>query len=413
LTQLTCPICKTPIQTTSTTCRTCGAIISIPQKENKQAIRDHTYIHTDTDLLETQTKSHNKQTNTTTRTALVILTTVIITFIALLNKNPDHKAETIPTPTPTTNQSLSTSTADPTEPPTPLQAPTITPTQTPCIQQVQPGDTLITLAEQCGHRDLNIIQVILDLNNISNPNQIQVNQTIIIPWPTPVSSGEQTETNTQPIRQDNQPQTLNLPTETLQPGITWHKVLKDENIIAVAIQYGATLRILSELNPEVTFSQCDFGLGSGGPNCIVQLYEGQSIRVPAPTATPTIQPTPSGSETPTPTATPTFNVPSPLTPAQATFFNQDAIITLRWVSTGTLDENQTYQITVTNLDADKIYTATTNDLFFIIPPEWQHQTAEPHKYTWTVAIINNTNPANSLFETQPQQFTWQGRGDNQ
>ncbi|MBA3868713.1 MAG: hypothetical protein H0X30_06140 [Anaerolineae bacterium] len=91
------------------------------------------------------------------------------------------------------------------------------------------------------------------------------------------------------------------PTATLPSGITLHTVTGDENIVSIAFEYGTTIRILSELNPEIVFSQCDFGVGSGGSECTVLLYPGQQIRVPAPT--PAIpSPADQASSTPTPTA---------------------------------------------------------------------------------------------------------------
>jgi hypothetical protein len=152
-----------------------------------------------------------------------------------------------------------------------------------------------------------------------------------------------------------------VPTATLQPGVAWHTVIKDENIIMIAVEYGATLRVLSELNPEITFSQCDFGLGTGGENCVVQLYEGQQVRVPAPTPTPTIQPSPNGNETPTPTATATFNAPTALSPSDRAFFTKDALVTLRWVATGSLGPGQAYLVRVIDETANKSYEATSQD----------------------------------------------------
>jgi hypothetical protein len=202
------------------------------------------------------------------------------------------------------------------------------------------------------------------------------------------------------------------PTETLLPGITWHEVQPDENILIIAYNYGADLKVLSELNPEITFSQCDFGSGSGGPNCIVQLYIGQQIRVPAPTPTPTLSVTPSGSETPTPSATPTFNAPSPLNPTDRAFFRKDEIITLRWVTSGSLGPGQSYLVRAEDQTANITYTATTRELYFIVPEEWHIQDGTRHDFVWTISVIDDNNPDNPYFITQPRLFTWQGQGES-
>ena len=125
--------------------------------------------------------------------------------------------------------------------------------------------------------------------------------------------------------------------------------------------------MLSQLNPEVTFSQCDYGNPAGGPECTVLIYAGQQIRVPAPTPTPTLSPTLSGSETATPTLTATFNAPSALSPADRALFMKNEFITLRWVASGTLSEGQTYRVRVEDMTAGKVYSADTTDLVFHSP----------------------------------------------
>jgi hypothetical protein len=200
-------------------------------------------------------------------------------------------------------------------------------------------------------------------------------------------------------------------TATLQAGVTWHQVIKDETIISIAITYGADIKILSELNPEVAFSQCDFGQFGGGPSCVVNLYEGQSIRVPAPTLTPTLSPTPSGSETATPTATATFNAPSALSPSNRALFRALQLVTLRWVASGTLGTNQVYRVEVEDLTSKVRYTADTTDLFFILPAEWQGRDGQRHEYHWSVSVIDVDNPEAPYFVTEPRMFTWESAAD--
>ncbi len=194
-------------------------------------------------------------------------------------------------------------------PPTPTytETPTIAPTQGPCVQQVQPNDSLIAIIARCGHREYkDLMQVVLDMNNLTDPNQIQVGKSVQVPWPTatidpnavptasPISGASSDVGGGTLVADSSVRDSAGVrvrPTETLQADVIWHTVTGQENITNIAIDYGATLRILSELNPEIAFSQCDFGIGSGGPGCTVLLYPGQQVRVPAPTVTPTIQPT--------------------------------------------------------------------------------------------------------------------------
>lgn len=434
--QATCPICNTPNQKINTACINCGAIIPISQAPDFNQTKQHinyTNRYGETDLFEATPRRRQKNFNLTTFIIILVITLTAIILITQPNATPTITTTELTGSANPNSLNFITNTHQPTlalatttpGPPTSSHTPTPTasPTQGPCTQQVQAGDSLIALAARCGHQSLDVIQVILELNDLTDPNQIQIGQTLQIPWPTATPSQELIEDATLDNNSDSQmtatpdqstrSSRLNPPTETLQPGVTWHRITKDESIITIAIQYGATLRILSELNPEVAFSQCDFGLGSGGPNCIVQIFEGQLIRVPAPTPTPTIQPTLSGSETPAPTATPTFNAPSALSPQPGALFSPDVIVTLRWTTTGTLSENQSYRVTVQNRVTGEIHTATTRELSFIIPALWQPQTNERQEYTWTIAVVDSADQNKPQFETEPRQFIWQGRRTNE
>jgi hypothetical protein len=166
---------------------------------------------------------------------------------------------------------------------------------------------------------------------------------------------------------------------------------------------------MSELNPQVTFSQCDFGKFGGGPQCVVQIYEGQLLRVPAPTPIPTLSPTPSGSETPTPTATATFNAPSALSPDNRMLFRRAEFVTLRWVASGSLAPGQTYRVRVEDLTTGVVYNGDTTDLFFIVPQEWQGRDSRRHEYAWSVSVIDINNPNQPSFTTETRTFTWEAQ----
>lgn len=441
-----CPICNTANHRNAAVCSTCGAklskveALSPEEADSKRKPLAYEYQHGETDLSEGTLRWRGGSYVLGGVALLVLLgcAGIILTLTLRVLGTSQLPAQNnlfmtataastdqflYETNTPKAVVTFITVTIGPPTP-TPTEIPTLTPTQGPCVQEVQPNDDLISILFRCGHRTIdNIMPLVLELNNLSDPSQLQLGQEIQVPWPTPTvdpnalpSATESADTgaagetvvvadtsggqSTGGIRQ--------RPTETLQPGVTWHKVQKDENIIQIAFNYGATLRILSELNPEVTFSQCDFGLGSGGANCIVQLYEGQLIRVPAPTPTPTIQPTASGSETATPTATATFNAPSAISPSERAFFRNDELVTLRWIATGSLTANQSYMVTVRDENAQITYTGLTQELFFIVPEEWHNHTDDRHDYTWKVSVIDNDRPESPYFTTEARLFTWQG-----
>ena len=321
-------------------------------------------------------------------------------------------------------------TPEPSSTPSPTPTATISPTPEPCIQKVAAGDDLITLAFRCGHRSLDVIDLILELNNLSDAGKIQIGQEIVIPWPTPTEdpnavatevSGntDSAETAMVAMADGNAPTETPMPfdpfgpspTWTLQPGVMWHQVEPGETIISIAVEYGANVEILSQLNPEITFSQCDFGLASGGGSCIVNLYQGQLMRVPAPTATPTLPPTPSGSETATPTATATFNAPSLLSPDDRAFFARDQLVTLRWIATGPLTAGQTYRVQVENLTTGAFHAIDSQELFTIVPVDWQGADNQRYEYRWTVSVIDINRPGEPTYTTEPRTFIWEGKGE--
>jgi LysM repeat protein len=297
------------------------------------------------------------------------------------------------------------------------------PPPTPCARVVQPGDTLYAIAIQCGYRDPSIIDIIVAENSLTSPDALVIGQEIIVPAPTSTADPASTPSDTSARSGALLPQGIELaalvslptlppaitPTATLQPGVMWHVVQPNETMISIALQYGANAEILSQLNPSVPFLQCDFKFDSGGPRCIVQLSIGQQIRVPAPTPTPTIPPTLSGSETPTPSATPTFNAPSAVSPGDRALFQADQLITLRWVTTGTLNAQSVYRVQVQDLTTGRSFTADTRELYFIVPADWQGRDQRRHEYEWFVSVIDSSSPDAPILTTQPRLFLWESR----
>ena len=440
-----CPICGTLAHEHAIECGVCGAELGnvVPvrhndeQEENKPGFD---FQFGETDLAENQLKWPGGTyifAGALVLAALICMGSIFVgatRFMAMFSQNsapagteatPISTADTFAPATNTTLPTLVFSTvtdAPPTHTPVATPAPTETPG--PCMQQVQTGDSLIGLVSRCGHRDLAVIDLVLELNNLDSPEALQAGQTLEIPWPTPTVTVDETDAEETASDDANDqassevmvevssasgaPDPFSRPTATLQPGVAWHTVTQGENIISVAVQYGADAKILSELNPEVTFSQCDFGQFGGGPSCVVLLYQGQRIRVPAPTLTPTLSPTPSGSETPTPTPTPTYNAPSVLSPGHRALFQRQELVTLRWVASGSLGAGQTYRVNVRNLTDDVNHKGDTTELFFVLPESWQGESGR-HEYEWTVSVTDVDNSDSLQFTTEPRNFFWEGR----
>jgi hypothetical protein len=329
---------------------------------------------------------------------------------------PVVSAGNVSPPPPTNTKPPTAPAAIPTLPlatvtPAPATA-TITPTQGPCEQRAGKGDTVYGMAARCGHKHLSIVEVIIHDNAMKDANSLQEGQLLIIPWPTPEGGGEDglgPEPGSAAAAGD-----APAGESTLPAGVGWYTVKLGDTAVAIAYNYRTTMKTLRDLNPEIQFLQCDFGMPSGGPSCNLRplLAEGQRLRVPAPTPTPSLSPTYTGSETATPTGTATFNAPFSQSPDDNMLYESSELPALRWVASGQLSSSQVYLVTVVNLTINQTYTATTHDLSFQLPGDWQPNDGRPHKFQWSVAVASlndQSTPIPSALTTETRTFTWHSR----
>jgi LysM repeat protein len=312
-------------------------------------------------------------------------------------------------------------------PPTPTE----TPTPGPCYQTAQQGDTVYGMAIRCGHIDMAVVDLILQMNNMKSAEQLQLGQTLEIPWPTPTPGSEPVEPSSSssdggtggggeaglPEVRYNEfgtPDALAKYEDiepTLRPGQAWHSVQAGDTIMGIAYAYDTTVETLSQINPEIPFLQCDFGERYGGQNCSVMLYEGQRVRVPVPIPTITATPTPAV-RTATPTPTATYNAPYLVAPEDGEHFSADQIVTLRWGGTGTLATNERYIVHVRDLDTGEEYVATVSDTSYILPGGWQPDDRNTHTLEWMIALGIVDAQFNVLSEdhiTDTRRFAWDSR----
>ena len=431
-----CPICETRNQRQAVLCSICGTSLAnvAPQSSAWPAEPTETtydFSFGESDLAE-------ESLNRAGRIMSVLLILLILAIVALVALHmltrraidsdsadaarlPTAKPPHIAGPTVTHGPPTATYTSSPI--PTPPPTDTVTPS--PCLRKVAPGDSLIAILARCGHQNLAILPTVMALNGISDETRIQIGQEIIVPLPSPTRvPGERetttVESDTDSASADSGADRLALLafdpfaptlTPTLLPGLIWHITRPNENMIVIALQYETNAKALSDLNPEIEFSLCDFGLPYGGPECTVPLQQGQRIRVPAPTPTITPIPTVSGSETPTPKPTATFNAPIAQSPPDGAFFATREQVTLRWVATGRLSSTDVYRVALNNTDTGASYDAQTSELFFIVPSEWGPNDENSHHYSWRVSVLNKITGGIS-HSSQARAFIWQGMGQS-
>jgi len=419
----TCPICKTANPVNASFCMTCGTSLGADGTDKLPTVakRDYEYQYGETDLMETALHPVGKRYLLGAfvfLVAMMILGVMIIIAPSLLQNAQQAITNLtgVQSPTPTVTfvrptVTVGPPTRTPTETVIPSNTPEPTPTREPCRQAVQAGDVLWDVVVRCGHFSDAVFAQVIEINNLRDAGTIFSGQVLEIPWPTPTLDPSiptiEPEANAETQNVSFDP--LFFPTPTLQQGIQFHQVMPNENIISIALFYRATVEILSQLNPEVTFSQCDFNLDLGGERCNVMVFQGQFIRVPAPTPTPTLSATPSGSETPTPTPTATFNAPVPQSPSNRALFRRNDLITLRWSPTGTLGADETYRVSVKNLTANITYSDYTVETVFVIPTDWQgtNDTLIRHEYEWIISVVKVDDVNRVGYSTAPLIFVWE------
>ncbi|MCY4539800.1 MAG: LysM domain-containing protein [Chloroflexi bacterium] len=428
-----CPICEARNHGNASTCSTCGTTIEDVEAqaladESQLAPRAYDYRHGETDLYE-------GALNVTARRlfagiAVVGIALLGVTVLAIVSDLSGREnvplGELSPSAAPTRPSFATVTPGFPSPVPSPTPLPTLvpseTPTPSPCIHRVAAGDSLISIIAGCGYRKLDILPTVKAINGIVDETRIQVGQEIVVPLPSATRDplSESVPQLNAAASVDDTPASEGLallsfdpfaPTETptILPGLTWHTVAAGDSMIAIAVQYDTDAKNLSDLNPEVAFALCDFSLPYGGGECIVELIEGQTLRVPAPTATITPVPTLSGSETPVPPATATVNAPFAVGPPDRAFFGASDQITLRWVATGTLAADEVFRVAFSEVGAVDRFTADTRDLFFILPRRWQADDDQRHTYIWQVSIVDQTTDA-SPQATGIRTLVWEGSG---
>lgn len=272
------------------------------------------------------------------------------------------------TPIPATVTFTPTWTPLPTETSPPTLTPTITPTPAPTdtprpprSHTVSSGETLIGISLLYRIAP----EAIAAANGFSPDTQVQLNQTLNIPWPTPTPPLEiiAAEINGETVLVD--------PT-----GCDLYQVQGGDSIVGIASRFGVPFDLLAQVNRIADPSL----LQPGDPICIPQVIYGQSL-----------PPTPGPS--PTPTATLPPSGPQLLYPVAGTVVDSlDEMITLQWTAVKPLNENEIYMVELTNInDLDGLpQRGFTRDTAFRVPSSWRPTTPDLFEMRWRVSIVQVT-----------------------
>lgn len=356
-----CPRCGMPVSRRARTCWRCGADLTRPPE------------------VEPEPEPPVPWRSALLGAGLVLLVLIAAGWLAL---RLARAAQTRPTPTP-----APTPTPTSTLPPTPTPTPTWTPTPIPPLQhQVQAGETLSEIALRYGVA----VEEIRRLNNLSG-DLIVVGQVLLVPVYTPT-----------PI----------LATPTLPPGVTpsptprpdkvLHVVQPGETLLAIAQQYGVSMRAIQEAN------------GIANPE---RIQAGQTLVIPLATPTPAPGPTP----TPTPTPAPTYPPPPLLSPSDGALVEGAGLpVLLQWASVGRLEIDEWYEVRVFREDGGEVGMLRTHATAWHLPAALlQAAVGEgtgPHRFRWTVQVVRRVVERDGSVRYEPagpaaaRTFRWRPGG---
>ncbi|MCP4359014.1 MAG: LysM peptidoglycan-binding domain-containing protein [Chloroflexi bacterium] len=397
-----CPVCDAVVADNAAICLMCGQSLapSLPAPETEReetAAKAPLPDHPIPDLVESV--MHERQA------PLVLLMTAVFTiFIIILGGlvwqyRPDEVSIVIApsvTPIPPTITFTPTWTPLPTDTRPPTGTPTITPTPAPTetprpprSHAVSGGETLFGLAFLYRVS----IGSIAAANSLPADAQIQVNQNLLIPWPTATPPLEV-------IAIDVNGETVIADPRRCER----YEVQEGDSIVGIATLFGVAFDLLAQVN-RITDATV---LQPGDTVCIPEVVYGSIADLP-PTAGPS----------PTPTTTPPPAGPQLLYPvAEAEIDPPDGILTLQWTAVKNLTASEKYMVELTDeSELDNLsQRGFTRDSSFKVPSNWRPVVPEDHRLCWRVSIVNVTGtrvdglPIYTFGgrSSAPDCFTWLG-----
>lgn len=370
-----CPTCGTRVSESARRCLVCGAELASAEKTDQpvQSIRG----------------SRMPQLTLSLPAIIAFLVLFLAIGAVLAYVGLRQKPEVIGVPVVVNTPTLTaTETQIPTLTPTaapPTSTFTPLPTPTPIEYTVAEGDTCIGIAAFFKVS----MQSIVSANNLSAACNIIPGRKLLIPQPTPTSTG--------------------LPTATLGAAeqtraaceTVLYTVQENDTLGSIAASYNVPMDAIRTFN------------GLAGNNVLL----GTNLSIPLCMR----------NATPGPTATPTLPPPYPapnllLPPNGAPFSASDGTITLQWASVGTLRENEAYMVKVEDLTDSKnlLPVDNVNDTKYILPVSFRPKDNTAHVFSWTIVVVrqsgNTDEDGNPLWEmagefSAPRLFSWTSAGE--
>jgi LysM repeat protein len=365
-----CPTCGTRVKEDATRCLVCGADLTTTDKAAQSSkVVEGSRMPSITLSLPAAIGL----------LALFLGIGAIIVFFALQRQTPE--AVVIPTEASTLT---STPTASPSATITPLPTLTSTPmpSPTPVTYLVKANDTCLGIA---AFFDVSV-QSIITLNNLPTAcNTLYINQPLQIPQATP--------------------------TVTAMPSATYSLAEQTEAAcekVEIIVQSTDTLMSIST-NYNVPMDAIREENGLSGDT----VYLGQPLVIPLCRKFATPGPTP------TATLPPPYAAPNLLLPPNGAYFTiADDSITLQWASVGSLQENESYRVTVEDLTAGSGPSLVDQvaDTKYLVPSSLRPSDGYAHIFSWiveAVRISGSDESGNPIYSSAgapsaPRYFSWIG-----
>ena len=89
-------------------------------------------------------------------------------------------------------------------------------------------------------------------------------------------------------------------------------------------------------------------------------------------------------------------------------YRADEIVTLRWLSSGTLGPDQIFIVEIIDETTSQSYLAETREMQLSLPDNWQGRDGQRHRFRWRVGLRTGETGDDTIW-TEARTFVWLGR----